>query len=138
MLKVNCSYCRYEGCIKYTNIGNMCKYCNNGMIQLQNIQRENLLLYSITHNKILDKNILKHDNDDNEQEPDIKIYILNINKIPSIIMYENNDNTTEITSNIWNEICNKYNKQYEEMILKFCSEDAEYYYEYMSECYEYT
>jgi hypothetical protein len=135
MLKVNCSYCRYEGCIKYTNIGNICKYCNNGIIQLQNIQRKNLLLYSITYNKILDEDVLKHNNDD--QEPDLKIYILNINKIPSIIMYENN-NTTEITSNIWNEICNKYNKQYEEMILKFCSEDAEYYYEYMSECYEYT
>lgn len=137
LLNVKCSHCRYIGCVKYTKIGDLCQYCINGIIELmENISREYLLLYSITSDTIINENDGDDSNDDDKLE--LKIYILNKNKKPPIFMYNKNDNNKyEITDDIWFAICYKYNKCHENMINRFCEEDAEYYYEYMCQCYEF-
>jgi hypothetical protein len=133
MLNVECSYCNNNTCLKYTYVGDMCKRCNNGIIQLINIPRDNLLLYLLYSDKELEN--IPDDDDDSKCE--LKIYILNKHNKPSI-SYNDNETIQEITQDMWECICEKYNKNYKYMILKFCCEDSEFYYEFMSECYEYT
>ena len=117
-IDIECTECKIEECVKYNKIGDICKRCQNGILQLKEIKEKDVILYSTYKEKEV-KEI-------NKDEFDIVVKILNIKNISKILK---KNEEIEITYEIWKIICEKFNKNHIKMIERKC-QDGEYMYEY--------